>query len=69
MNRSQASTGWELRFDPLSAHSRGFVFPCDARGQVDMGALSRQAFNNYLYARAMMGREVTWPNVHPCAAR
>jgi hypothetical protein len=31
-----------------------------------MGALSRRAFNNYLYARAMMGREFAWPNVRPC---
>lgn len=69
MNKSKVPTGWELRFDPLYAGGRGFVFPCDAHGQVDMGALSQQAFNNYLYARAMMGREVACPDVRPSRAR
>jgi hypothetical protein len=65
MNASQASTGWELRFDALFDDRRGFVFPCTAEGQVNMDALSERALNNYLYARAMMGREVAWPNVYP----
>jgi hypothetical protein len=45
------------------------VFPCDTLGHVDIGALSQRAFNNYLYARAMMGREFTWPNVRPGTKR
>ena len=65
MNASLASNGWELRFDPLFAGRRGFIFPCDAEGHVDMNTLSERALNNYLYARAMMGREVAWPNLHP----
>jgi hypothetical protein len=69
MKKSQDPTRWELRFNPLYAGGRGFVFPCDALGQVDMGALSQLAFNNYLYARAMMGREVTWPDLRQCTAR
>jgi hypothetical protein len=28
-----------------------------------MDAMSERARNNYLYARAMMGREVTYPSV------
>jgi len=65
MNASQASTGWELRFDALFDGRRGFAFPCTAAGHVNMDALSDRALNNYLYARAMMGREVAWPNVYP----
>ena len=65
MNASQASTGWELRFDALFTGRRGFAFPCTAEGHVNMDALSERALNNYLYARAMMGRELTWPNVYP----
>jgi hypothetical protein len=65
MNASQAPTDWELRFDALFDGRRGFVFPCTAGGQVNMDALSERALNNYLYARAMMGREVAWPNVYP----
>lgn len=65
MNASQASTGWELRFNALFEGRRGFAFPCTAEGHVNMDALSERALNNYLYARAMMGRELAWPNVYP----
>ncbi|SFM62497.1 hypothetical protein [Variovorax sp. OV329] len=58
-----ASGGWELRFDPLFTGRRGYAFPCDAQGQVDMDGLSERALQNYLYARAMMGRETSWPRV------
>ena len=66
MNTSHASTAWELRFEPLFFGRRGYVFPCNAQGQVDMDALSERTLNNYLYARAMMGRELAWPCVQPC---
>ncbi|MBS0341417.1 MAG: hypothetical protein JSS56_12885 [Proteobacteria bacterium] len=60
-----AGAGWELRFEPLFAGHRGFVFPCDEHGRVDMNSLSERALQNYLYARAMMGRETAWPQVLP----
>ena len=63
MNASQASTGWELRFDALFTGRRGFAFPCTAEGHVNMNTLSERALNNYLYARAMVGRELTVPAV------
>ncbi len=63
MDASSVSTGWELRFDPLIAGHRGYVFPCSVEGNVDMDRLSERALQNYLYARAMMGRETAWPNV------
>ena len=58
-----ASGGYELRFQPLSDNHRAFAFPCDAVGHVDMDSLSEPMFNNYLYARAMMGLELAWPQV------
>ena len=46
-------------FDP----GRGFAFPCDCQGHVDMDGLSDRGRNNYLYARAMVGKELTVPAV------
>ncbi|WP_366919307.1 hypothetical protein [Variovorax ginsengisoli] len=65
MNASHASQAYELRFNALATDRRSFSFPCDAAGHVDLDALSQRVFNNYLYARAMMGREVSWPDVRP----
>ena len=54
---------YQLRFDDLFVPGRGYAFPCDARGQVDMDALSERARNNYLYARAVVGRVTSLPAV------
>jgi hypothetical protein len=58
---------FELRFQSLFDSGRGFAFPCDPNGQVDLDRLSEQARNNYLYARAMVGRELSQPAVQ-CSA-
>jgi hypothetical protein len=58
---------FELRFQSLFGTGRGFAFPCDPKGHVDMDQLSDNARNNYLYARAMVGRELTIPAVQPTA--
>ncbi len=67
MNASTTATSratpYELRFMSLFHCGRGFAFPCDAAGQVDMDALSARALNNYLYARTVIGREVQMPTV------
>lgn len=63
MNSPHASGGYELRFRPLFANHRAFAFPCDAVGRVDMDSLSQPMLNNYLYARAVMGLEFSWPEV------
>jgi hypothetical protein len=68
MNDSTA-TQFELRFHSLSGSERGYAFPCDPRGQVDLNQLSDRTRNNYLYARAMVGRELTVPAVRPAANR
>ncbi|HXD40174.1 MAG TPA: hypothetical protein VN649_06405 [Ramlibacter sp.] len=54
---------FELRFQSLFDNGRGFAFPCDPRGQVDMNQLTERARNNYLYARAVVGRELAFPAV------
>ncbi|HEY6407528.1 MAG TPA: hypothetical protein VIY29_08680 [Ktedonobacteraceae bacterium] len=67
MITTHASDAYELRFHALFADRRSFSFPCDATGHVDMDSLSERALNNYLYARAVMGFEVSWPDVRPSA--
>jgi hypothetical protein len=62
--QQQAVTGFELRFDPLARTGQTLVFPCDAKGQVDMNALSSRALCDYLFARALIGREFGRPAVH-----
>ncbi len=54
---------FELRFQSLFDSGRGFAFPCDSQGRVDLDNLTDRARNNYLYARAMVGRETTVPRV------
>ena len=59
------SAQFELRFVSLSDSERGYAFPCDPKGLVDLDQLSDRARNNYLYARAMVGRELAAPAVRP----
>jgi hypothetical protein len=58
-------TLFELRFQSLFDSGRGYAFPCDPTGQVDLDQLSERARNNYLFARAMVGRELAVPDVRP----
>jgi hypothetical protein len=53
---------YELRFTRLST-GLNYAFPCDAGGQVDIGALSERTRNNYFFARAVIGREVSVPSI------
>ena len=55
--------GFEIRFESLHQAGRALAFPCDAAGHVEMDALSERARNNYLYARAVVGREYAAPAV------
>jgi hypothetical protein len=54
---------FELRFDALFTQGRGYSFPCDAAGHVDLDALSDSARDNYFFARATIGRDHAWPCV------
>ena len=58
---------FQLRFRSLFNSGRGYAFPCDSHGQVDLDHLSDNARNNYLYARAMVGRELEVPAVEHSA--
>jgi hypothetical protein len=64
---SRASQSHELRFGSLFDEGRAYAFPCDAMGRVDLDALSERARNNYFYARAVVGRELSMPTLEPRA--
>jgi hypothetical protein len=53
---------YEIRFKPLF-RERGFCFPCDEQGRVELDALTDRARENYLYARAVVGVEYAHPLV------
>jgi len=57
------ATHFEVRFESLFRPGTGMSFPCDERGSVDLDALPQRARLNYLFARAMIGREYTFPAV------
>jgi hypothetical protein len=59
------ATRFLLRFQSLFDSGRGFAFPCDPQGCVDLDRLSEKARLNYLYARAMVGRELAVPAIEP----
>jgi hypothetical protein len=53
----------QLCFRSLFNSGRGYAFPCDPEGHVDLDQMTERARNNYFYARAMVGRELTVPAV------
>jgi hypothetical protein len=57
------TAAFRLCFRSLFDLGRGYAFPCDGAGRVDLDHLSERARNNYLYARAMVGRELAHPAV------
>lgn len=59
------SLGFEVRFRSLFDEGRALAFPCDAEGHVPMDELSERARCNYLYARAVVGREFFVPEIGP----
>ena len=66
MTTSNVCKRYELRFRSLFNNGRALSFPCDDKGCVDMDALGERLFNNYLYARSVIGREFSTPAV--CAS-
>lgn len=62
------SKSFEVRFASLFVEGRALAFPCDARGRVDLDSLPRRARDNYLYARALVGRDYSKPLVCECLA-
>ncbi|MEJ6022286.1 hypothetical protein [Ramlibacter sp. PS4R-6] len=54
---------FQLCYRSLFNSGRGFAFPCDPQGHVDLDGLGDRARDNYLFARAMVGRELAMPAV------
>jgi hypothetical protein len=63
MPTSIDSPSFEIRYPLLHAAGRWLAFPCDAQGRVDLDSLSERACLNYLYARALVGRDYACPSV------
>ena len=54
---------YELRFESLFQAGRALAFPCDSHGGVRLDSLSDKALQNYLFARAVVGRDYASPTV------
>jgi hypothetical protein len=61
--RSSESADYELRFQSLHDAGFAYTFPCDAAGHVDLDALGDTARDNYLFARIVVGREFSIPEL------
>ena len=59
------STTHQIRFQSLHHEGRAMAFPCDAQGRVELDALTERARNNYLFARAVVGRDFAHPAILP----
>jgi hypothetical protein len=60
-----AAAAYQLRFASLFHSGRALAFPCDDHGRVQLDTLSDRARSNYLYARAVVGREFAVPTIEP----
>ena len=54
---------FQLCFRSMYLTGRGYAFPCDSSGHVELDGLSDEALNNYLFARGVVGREFLTPEV------
>lgn len=61
--QSRQRARYELRFHSLFKPGRGYSFPCDAAGHVDLDALGEGERNSYFYARTAIGCEFATPVV------
>jgi hypothetical protein len=55
--------GFELCFQSLQDPQQEKSFPCDEGGHVDMDRLEQCVLHEYLYARAVVGKEFCRPSV------
>ena len=65
---STDTAGYQLRFRSLFHTGRGYAFPCDEHGVVDVDALAEATRHSYLAACASVGRELSAPRVEVRAA-
>ena len=57
-----AATGYPAT-KPLRAAAQPLVFHCEAHGRVELDALGGRARVDYLYARALVGRDFAQPAI------
>lgn len=57
-----ATTAFQLVYSPIH-RGCSFAFPCDEAGLVELNTLSQRARDNYLLARALVGRDYYTPVV------
>ena len=60
---NEEGTTHVLRYQSLLDFERALTFPCNAQGLVRMDDLGHKEFNNYLFARALVGFEFAAPRV------
>lgn len=61
----QTMPQYELRFQSL-VDGQCYTFPCNHAGHVDMDQLSDRVRNDYLFARALVGRDMAPPAMESC---
>ena len=64
---SGSEVHFELRFVGMFDTGRGYAFPCDANGKVNLDELSESGRTNYFFARMLIGRDLSMPVT--CAMR
>jgi hypothetical protein len=52
-----------IKYQSLWQAGKSLCFPCDAQGHVALDSLGDRALQNYLFARAVVGREFAFPTV------
>jgi len=54
---------YELRYTGLFNAGRGYAFPCNEVGVVDIDRLTTRGRLNYFYARVVVGTELSMPSI------
>jgi len=60
---AQPAPTYALHFRSLFDEGRGFAFPCNQQGEVDLRRLSPRARANYCAARRAVGRDFGVPAI------
>jgi hypothetical protein len=65
MGRTDSSSAacYQIRFEPLQTAARALTFRCDVHGHVELDALGETARIEYLFARALVGRDFARPSI------
>jgi hypothetical protein len=65
---TEAKFPHRLRFTSLHNRGRGVSIPCDVGGKVDLDGLPERLRLAYVGARAMVGRDYSFPTVELATA-